>query len=346
MKKGALKFFAVIVMFFCLVLPAQAGNFKNVVVFGDSLSDSGNVFTVERGTYPPPPYKGRFSDGPVWVEYLVKSLGISGDFCNYAFGGATTGGINSQGVPGFNTQVETYTKLLTMAAGFPTAFPQPQESLFIVWIGGNDFLGPLADPAVAVSNAVVNIRTGMVKLVSAGAKMFMVVNLPDLGLTPRMNQNETLRSSGTQLSGFFNNSLETMLEGLETDHPEIEIVRLDSFSLLHEMVANPETGRYSNVTDKKFDEDTATVAEGRYLFWDDIHPTTITHKIIARRAFDLLNCDCMGVPRFGDALGLTVPYAELGDDAYGFQLKYCQDPAADPNGYYWKLDLSTITKVK
>jgi len=343
MKKEVVRFFAVVVMFFCLVISAQAGDFKNVVVFGDSLSDSGNVFTLDRGTYPPPPYKGRFSNGPVWVEYLVKSLGISGNFCNYAFGGATTGVISSQGAPGFNTQVLTYTNLLTVAAGFPTAFPQPQESLFIIWIGGNDFLGPLADPAVAVSNAVLNIWTGMNKLASVGAKTFMVVNLPDLGLTPRMNQNDTLRASGTQLSGFFNNSLETMLEGFETDHPEIEIVRFDSFNFLHEMVAAPEAGRYSNVTDKKFDQDTGTVAEGRYLFWDDIHPTTITHKIIARRAFDLLNCDCMGEPRFGDDFTLTVPYAELGDDAYGFQLEYCQDPAADPDGYYWKLDPSSVT---
>ncbi|MCK4378016.1 MAG: hypothetical protein KAW01_01660, partial [Deltaproteobacteria bacterium] len=167
MKKGAVKFFAVVVMFCCLALPAHAGNFKNVVVFGDSLSDNGNVYSLQGGAYPPAPYQGCFSDGPVWVEYLVKSLGISGDFCNYAHGGARTDLTNSEGDPtGFLTQVSAYTGLLARSAAFPTAFPQPEETLFIIWIGGNDFLGDLPDPAAAVMQAVVNIRTGMTQLAS------------------------------------------------------------------------------------------------------------------------------------------------------------------------------------
>lgn len=344
MKKESVKFFVMVVLFFCLALPAQAGNFKNVVVFGDSLSDSGNVFTLQKGIYPPAPYQGRFSDGPVWVEYLVKSLGLTGSFCNFAFGGANTGTINpaEHNVPGFLSQVSAYTALLTGAAAFPTAFPQPKETLFIIWIGGNDFLGPLADPLAAVADAVVHIRSGMTQLASVGAVTFMVVNLPDLGITPRMNQDAALSAKGTQLSHLFNDSLEGMLVGFEDDHPTIEVVRLDSFSLLHEMVANPELGNFDNVTDVKFDKNDGSVAEGRYLFWDDIHPTTITHKILARQAASLLTCDCMGQPRFDSSLTLTVPYAEIGNDAVGFRLDYCQDPAADPNGYYWKLDPASI----
>ncbi|MEA3241717.1 MAG: SGNH/GDSL hydrolase family protein, partial [Pseudomonadota bacterium] len=148
MKKEAVKFFTVVVMFFCLVISAQAGDFKNVVVFGDSLCDSGNTFSLTGE--PPAPYEGRFSDGPVWVEYLVKTLGIPGAFCNYAHGGAMTGETNTHGdLTGFRTQVLAYTGLLeTAAVGFPTAFPQPEETLFIIWIGANDFLA-MTDPAAA-----------------------------------------------------------------------------------------------------------------------------------------------------------------------------------------------------
>ena len=350
MKKGAVKFFAVVVMFFCLVLPANAGNFKNVVVFGDSLSDSGNVSTFTHGTYPPAPYAGRFSDGPVWVEYLVKTLGISGDFCNYAFGGANTGVSNPahDNAPGFKTQVSAYTGLLTApaVAAFSTAFPQPKDSLFIIWIGGNDFLSAdLADPvavATAVSDAVVNIRTGMTQLAGVGAVNFMVVNLPDLGIIPRLNQDAALSAGGTQLSRLFNSSLGAMLDGFEADHPAVTIVRFDAFNLLNEMVNDPELGGFTNVTDKQFDQAAGTVAEGRYLFWDDIHPTTITHKILARRAAALLEGEYIGRPRFDAALSLKVPYAEIGNYNCSFQLDYCQDPSVDQDGIYWKLDISSL----
>lgn len=59
-------------------------------VFGDSTCDNGNTWRLSNFTYPPSDYfyKGRFSNGPTWVEYLA-------DFChikdiNYAYGGATS----------------------------------------------------------------------------------------------------------------------------------------------------------------------------------------------------------------------------------------------------------------
>jgi len=54
-----------------------AGRINQIVVFGDSLSDSGNLFAATMGTTPPPPYyQGRFSNGPVWVEDLAGRLGV------------------------------------------------------------------------------------------------------------------------------------------------------------------------------------------------------------------------------------------------------------------------------
>lgn len=98
-----------------LALPAHAGPISNVVIFGDSLSDTGNVLSLTTA-FAPPPFpslsgaEGRFSNGPVWVEHLAAGLGaplnaapanlifngsavvpigpLSGQ--NYAFGGART----------------------------------------------------------------------------------------------------------------------------------------------------------------------------------------------------------------------------------------------------------------
>ncbi len=70
---------------------AQAGPFTSIVVYGDSLSDNGNLFKDSGGTQPPdPPYfKGRRSDGPVAVEQLAILFGVP--LLDFAYAGATTG---------------------------------------------------------------------------------------------------------------------------------------------------------------------------------------------------------------------------------------------------------------
>ncbi|MHC5830296.1 MAG: SGNH/GDSL hydrolase family protein, partial [Nostoc sp.] len=60
---------------------ASAASFDQLYVFGDSLSDTGNIYNATYATgkpYPasPPYFEGRFSDGPIWVDYLGDQLGL------------------------------------------------------------------------------------------------------------------------------------------------------------------------------------------------------------------------------------------------------------------------------
>src|SRR5215472_939964 len=90
--------------------------YSELVVFGDSLSDTGNAYLFTDGAAAGPPYfQGRFSNGPVWVEVLAGELGLpapapslSGG-ANYAFGGAETGpGLSLFGTPNVGLQIESF----------------------------------------------------------------------------------------------------------------------------------------------------------------------------------------------------------------------------------------------
>src|SRR5262245_65983712 len=72
--------------------------FSEVIVFGDSISDTGNGYIFTGGFAAGPPYfDGRFSNGPVWVEALAQELGLPvptpslNGGTNYAIGGEETG---------------------------------------------------------------------------------------------------------------------------------------------------------------------------------------------------------------------------------------------------------------
>ncbi|MEE9424508.1 MAG: SGNH/GDSL hydrolase family protein [Methylococcales bacterium] len=92
-------------------------DYSQVISFGDSLSDTGNLFQAT-GSPPPPYFNGRFSNGPVWNEILTNNFGLSTPTpsllggTNHAWGGAQT---NSAGnVPSTVNQVADF---LTASGG-------------------------------------------------------------------------------------------------------------------------------------------------------------------------------------------------------------------------------------
>src|SRR3954469_2954468 len=98
---------------------AAAGPFTNLVVFGDSLSDIGNVQQSFLTNTPGPYYwNGRFSNGPVYAETLTTGLGLpalnrstASGGNDFAYGGAKTTGTglpDSLVVKDIDDQVDTF----------------------------------------------------------------------------------------------------------------------------------------------------------------------------------------------------------------------------------------------
>ncbi len=173
---------------------SQAGTtatFSNAYFFGDSLTDTGNILAFTGGATPVAPYfTGRFSDGPVWAEYLAAGIGLPGASTaslqggnNYAFGGARTAG---GGIPSLLAQVGGFT------SGAATLDP---GALYVVVAGGNDMRDarsafPTMDAAGAAGRldaataAATNLGTAISLLAAKGAQNVLLSNLPDLGTTP------------------------------------------------------------------------------------------------------------------------------------------------------------------
>jgi outer membrane lipase/esterase len=317
MAKNLVRIVALALLALVASAPALAGPPHRFVVFGDSLSDPGNAFILTRDLEVPPfdslipsaPYaRGafHFSNGPTWVEQLSlidRALPSAGPallvpkvLSNYAVGGA-----RAQQVGAFDLPVQV--------GLFVSDFhgQAPPDALYIVFVGGNDLRDALqafaTDPTGATSGGIVagalaSIRSNLLTLYAAGARHFLVANAPDIALAPAVRlSGPQAQFLGNLLSTQFNGGLELTLEGLEAALG-VDIVRLDVFGLLHQIVAAPASFGLTDVVDACIRLNTVVGAfcpdPGKFLFWDGIHPTAAGHHQLAVRADAVL--DAKGLP--------------------------------------------------
>ena len=260
---------------------ASARQFTKLVVLGDSLSDTGNVYAATVGTVPasPPYYAGRFSNGPVWVEYLAEALDLEAD--NYAYGGAQTDhanlfdGLGGIDFPGLADEVVA---LMAQPGGLDPG------AVYVVWAGANDFRAALSRGTAPDMLAMIgNIVNAVGTLYFAGAQHVVVPNLPDLGLTPEG------RASGigplvTLLSETFNSNLQAALAAHAPD-----AIVMDIFRLMNQTVNDPSEYGFTNVTSPCLTKSGVCEAPGEYLFWDHVHPTTHGHAVLAENFAKAIN---------------------------------------------------------
>ncbi|MFQ5560141.1 MAG: SGNH/GDSL hydrolase family protein [Nitrospinota bacterium] len=294
--------FSFLSAFFILYSPtSEAGSiasFSNVFVFGDSLSDTGNVSAVtgcaaqpvpNGGLIPVAPYEGgRFSNGKVWVEVLADSLGKSvfpaaSGGTDFAFGGARSG--PSGGIP---PAVPSLLDQFAMFSGV-TGGIAPNDALYVVWGGANDVRdavvtrlgGDEQEAQNILDTAVSNITNVVGGLAGIGGQNFLVPNVPDLGLTPEALSGEAgVSLVSTALSQDFNDSLHASLAGVETG-PGVNLIELDIFSFLSLVRKSPSTFGFTNVSDPCVNLFSVCKDPSEYLFYDGVHPTAKGHAQIA-----------------------------------------------------------------
>ena len=171
-----------------------------------------------------------------------------------------------------------------------------------MWIGANDVRDALealaSDPSGGetekiVTGALAATFENLFRLLSAGAKSFLVLNIPNLAILPAVaGQEPPIPAIAEDLTDEYNFGLEELLRGLERQFPKSQFIRMNIFNLLDEVVDDPEDFDLSNVTDSCITPGVIVGAickqPNQYLFWDFIHPTKKAHKIIAEQAEEIL----------------------------------------------------------
>ncbi|MGV9010423.1 autotransporter domain-containing protein [Brevundimonas sp.] len=273
---------------------AQAQTYNRLVVFGDSLSDNGNLFAIS-GQPPAPYFQGRFSNGPVFTELLGFNAGrftagapVTGSV-NYAFGGARTD--LSASPPGMRAQLAAYT-------GAGGTFGR--NDLVSVLGGANNifqaFPGAAANPATAQSTmqGVAVAAAGDINLIvstiaQAGAGTILVSNLPRLGITPQFSATGTSGAALADFSGTtFNSALLSNLFTTAAARPNTNIILMDLYKISDPLRANPGRFGLTNVTNSCFTGVSVCANPDEYLYWDGVHPTAAGHRLLARLANDYL----------------------------------------------------------
>ena len=335
MRKILSQFFLIILS---CVLPLKlfAAQFDKIVMFGDSLSDTGRMYDIFSGAHKvlpiipvlpksPPYYNGRFSNGPVWIENLAASLHLN--LQNYALGGSLAESFWESGVVfpwSFDTMLDSY---LTDNL-FDT---KKAQHLYVVWGGGNDYLNDRPDVEGATSKTIIAIKRHIDKLASAGATHILVLNLPDLGQAPiARERGPDAAAHMSLLVRQHNAKLQKMVVEAKRKYVgKVDILLADVNYYFEDALINPAkyqlkdvshacyTGGFTLQMDARSPALTAmknslnldvmnnaslrtvylmgqsldtNVCENpdEYLFWDIIHPTRATHRIVAAKVEEAL----------------------------------------------------------
>lgn len=253
----------------CIVAPCTSMAFNNItriVVFGDSLSDNGNDFLLSTRIHkvksdvpivPAPDlyWNGRFSDGPVWVEYIAgmthflpqqrdANVRKNSQFIDQAYGGAWAETTSPSDDPNHPEDINRHLFPMPLGAqvddflynyheNAPTDKQAIDHDLFFIWTGGNDYLNhdmnspPKARPPEQASDLVIAaIKKNILKLINQGGKHFVLLGLPDLSRIPdiilRDPQRRSLAPKIQAASRLHNEKLQGLISQLQRQYPRAQ----------------------------------------------------------------------------------------------------------------------------
>ena len=299
-----MRIFQYFFIFFTLVFTTYcqssfAKPYYYLYAFGDSLTDNGNLYAMTYYRKPTPLpnpkeyFYGRFSNGLVWIEYLAPMLNLpSNHVMNMAYGGADTGKNNYNDVKG-GAQYPGLAKEVTLfLQQYRAKKIDNQHALYIIWSGADNFLGKFTDPEKTAEDAARGVSDAIIRLhIQAGAQHFMLINIPFLGFTPYVLSLEKNRPGTAKkfndIVGFTNQFYQQQAQRLNKKWG-IDITYVNTNRIFLDMIHQPQKYGFTNVNQSCYalQQQNGCQNPSEFLFWGVVHPSTKTHRIIARWLYD------------------------------------------------------------
>jgi outer membrane lipase/esterase len=284
--------------------------FSTAAAVGASGADTGNRCGIAADPlcFPAPPYAGKStaSNGKLYPDIVAAKYGApltssATGGTNYGIGGARTGVIPGDSTPATIPNLQVQLDQYLTKQGF-----RIDESVLFIVDGtafGNNIrraleLLPSIPPANqsafvtgVVSQAAADIYAIVLRAYSAGARHVLLTNSSDLGLHPVVRAaGPVAAGTATSMALGYNGALAAQVAPqLRATLSGLNLYLVDVGKLSQEVYANPAAFGLSNVTAPCypfFSAPTAPVCASPqlYMWWDELHPTTATHGIIAQRA--------------------------------------------------------------
>lgn len=279
------------------VLPglAAAAPYDAVYVFGDSLSDRGNLADAFGSPFPDPPsFHNSFTDGDVAMTRVAAAFGLSDEPSQWLTRTTPTG--TSYAVGGATAQAEAFGGLADInlpqqVAAYLAGGPADPSALYTLFIGGNDVTHATMTMtgAAAITAAVTSELGALDQLKAAGARNFLVVNVPDVGGIPLFaREHPGLAGEATRLTDLYNRSLASGTSGLDG----VDLTLFNLFDYDKAILANAARFGITDTTDFCYASapfSAATTAAcgpdaeniTRLAYWNDVHPTSLVHALVA-----------------------------------------------------------------
>jgi outer membrane lipase/esterase len=283
-----------------IATPASAQRVDEIIAFGDSLADDGNLFQIlpavppqAAQTYP----TGRFTGGTNYVDTLSQLLDVP--VRNFAIGGALTNNTNTNGagLPGFVTEWNAFLAGNTLGGVFPAGGTFDENDLVTISIGGNDARtyqtgnvslgvspGTLAGAPAAGTVSAATAKAGMDALVAAGAPTISYLAL-NTAFAPEVAGNASAQAIRTAFAGSFNTGIQSALAGYAANG--VIVHYLDATVVLQQVSANLAAYGLTNAGPCPAAQATQCVSDAnfanQFIFYvDALHPTSRTSAILAQ----------------------------------------------------------------
>lgn len=288
--------------------PAHAYEFY---ALGDSLTDNGRVVRLT-GILPNATSTifrdGRSSNGPVWAEYLPALIGAHfATDDDYAINGALSGHGGYLNIVPNRPTWRNLPGMIDEVDELLAAHPRLQSNdLVAIWIGTNDqdltkaslngiepFLGVPRPATTAQTSAYTlsNVNSQMQRLIDAGGRQFLILNLNDDG--------------GTR-AGYVDYNSKLPGDLVQYARQRVNVHLFDVAGLLNQMRGNPGAYGLNSTPEVQCLSvpacNTGSVAlQNTYLTADGTHVMTSVHAIIARYIANQLDAPAAlaGTPELG-----------------------------------------------